>query len=192
MKSIKLLGKQAFGIPLRFFVVLFFLSTRLFSQENCHLDVKLDEFTKQKTTTSREATIFNVGSQLIGKGKPWDLGIFFAYFNDDSLKIFLDVASQTDGASISRVSFRFSNDSVIIKDQPSFGPEYNKLGYSIVYTRFTISKKELQIFASSTLAKIRVELIHPVDIDPLVEKEVKAKSAERIKNDAICMAKEIK
>ena len=172
------------------FAVFSLISISIFSQASCDLERKTDEFTGQKTVSSKEFKIME-SFPIIGNRKPWDLNIMFVYSND-SIRIFLDHASQNQASTINRISFKFSDDKVMIKNNPINGIELNRMGYNFQFTIFGISKDELKQFANSELVKTRVEFYNPRDYDPLVEKELKSKKALPVKEGAACILQEFK
>jgi hypothetical protein len=149
-----------------------------------------DDFGSVRSVASKDVNLASV-FPLIGSKKPWDLVMSFLMV-DSSLSISVTHQSQKYSSTLSSIFFKFTDGTILKKETPSTSGQYNTgMGYEYKWTGFDITKDELSMFASKDLLKFQAEFKYFPDY-PLVEEDIKSKSAEKIRKDATCLLNEYK
>ena len=177
-------------IPKIFFLLLTIAllssSQSLFSQ--CKLDSKTDEFSSIKTINSQDITLVSIEPFGSSKGF-WNLDVCFVIY-DNTLQIKVTHASQTYSSVLDYIYFKFKDGTLIKKTEVVNTGDYSSgHGYKYSFTTFSLTKDELMKFASTELEKFQAEFTHFPDYAH-VEKDVKAKSVDKISKDANCVLSE--
>jgi len=167
-------------------VVLVFVVQSLYPQ--CKLERLKDDFNSGQTVYSKDVTLASV-FPLIGSKKPWDLVMNFMLVGS-SISISVTHQSQKYSSSLSSISFRFKDGTILKMETPISTGDYNTgLGYKYKFTGFLLTKEELELFASKDLLKFQASFRYFPDY-PVVEENIKSKSVDKLRKDAACMLDE--
>ncbi|OFY51337.1 MAG: hypothetical protein A2W85_03685 [Bacteroidetes bacterium GWF2_41_31] len=168
--------------------VFVFFCQNLYSQ--CKLERKTDDFSTKKTVYSPDVTLVSI--EPFGSGKFfWNLDMSF-YKEDSTLVLYITHASQSYSSRVFSIFFKFKDGTIIKKSESVNSSDYAPGNpYRYTFTVFSLTKDELKIFAMTELEKFHAEFTQ-FDAYPVIEKEIKKKSIEKIKKDASCMLLEFK
>ena len=109
----------------------------------------------------------------------------------DSILIRIEHQSQYLASYIFRISFKFTDGSVIIKNKGGEGYSLDRLGYNNKSTFFLSTKEEVAKFSTILIEKIRVEFASTPDYDPVYEKVLKSKKSQPFIDAALCLLNDL-
>lgn len=168
-----------------FILSVFVLCINSLYAQNCDLERTNDDFNSGQTVYSKDVNLASV-FPLVGSKKPWNLVMCFMLV-DKSISISVTHQSQSYSSSISSINFRFKDGTILKKETPTATGEYNTgFGYEYKFTGFSLTKEELELFASKDLSKFQAYFSYFPDY-PVVEENIKSINVKKIRKDASCI-----
>lgn len=171
---------------------LFLLVNNQLSYGQCDLVRPKDDFETTTKVITQDQKIISVLALLSDKAQ-WDLLLKFAKI-DSSLRLILthecDYKNKGSGI-VQSIFFKFKNDSLIKKQNSIFTQSVREGSIYYTATAFSISKDELQKFATWELVKVRVKFYADFDY-PEVDADIKKKFGEKVAKNANCLFLDLK
>ncbi|MBI1184782.1 hypothetical protein GC194_10945 [bacterium] len=176
-------------------VLTLILASLLFSNSSvaqCKLYSKTDQFDGSVVHWTKPVKIANGGIPGILKGPgnsdcSFKITLHFVSGGGKKVLVITEDQESCDCSPVS-ISLKLSNNAVISKSNVRFGKEQSRsIRNTIQYSYFDLTEKELLLLSQYSTTRFRIQEAHCTD-HPVFESNCKAKVAEKIKENAKCIA----
>jgi predicted ABC-type exoprotein transport system permease subunit len=172
------------------FLLLLVFTNIVYCQKDCKLEIKKDQFTGETKVYTKDVTLMSVFS-VSGDKYPWHLDIYFSSVNDTAI-LELIHGSQVSTSAVRRFYAKFTDGTIFTKEYPdNSGAESDNGHYKFEFTRFPLTKEELEMFTNKTIQLVKVVFVYFPDMSSF-DKEVDEKKAAKIQAYAKCLLTEMK
>lgn len=163
--------------------ILVSINTQIFSQ--CKLNKLNDNVVITKDIAIADVMPFS--------GTAWDLNIVFMKNNNSSGVVFVHECQAAHAYRIKKFEFKFSDGSVLIKDNPLQNTEGEKkidANYTSLKTFFQIDLQELKKISELNIVSFKIDFEKFPEYPASYEKELKSKVSDKLKSSALCLYSE--